>query len=55
MNNYAMEKWIHDYCRAKREARYWARIAIANKKDGLDWHDAAKNAHASLSYALLIS
>ena len=49
-----MYKWLDDYRHARKVARYWARIAIDNKRDGLPWHDAAKNAHDALSYAFLI-
>lgn len=50
-----MQKWIDDYQHARKMARYWAQIAIDNKRNGLPWHGAAKNAHDALSYALLIS
>ena len=50
-----MQKWIDDYQHARKMSRYWAQIAIDNKRNGLPWHGAAKNAHDALSYALLIS
>jgi hypothetical protein len=50
-----MQKWIDDYRHAREMAKYWARIAIDNKSKNLPWHDAAKNAHDALSYALLIT
>ena len=49
-----MQTIIYDYQNAKRIARYWARIALENKKNGLPWKESAKNAHDALSYALLI-
>ena len=50
-----MDNWTYDYLNAKRIARYWAKIAILNKKEGLPWKEAAKNAHDAFFYAILIS
>jgi hypothetical protein len=45
---------IADYIAFRRQAVKWARIALQNKRDGLEWHEAAARAHAALTYALLI-
>jgi hypothetical protein len=45
---------ILDYQAAMRTARYWARIALQNKRDGLPWQQSATNAHCALRWALLI-
>ena len=45
---------IADYFQTLRIARKWARIALQNKRDGMPWHDAAKNSHEALRYALMI-
>ena len=45
---------IYGYQQAKADARYWARIALDNKRDGLAWQTAAANAHASMVWALLV-
>jgi len=50
-----MDNWTYDYLNAKRIARYWAKIAISNKKEGLPWKEAAKNAHDAFFYSILIS
>ena len=45
---------VNDYWRARRVARYWARVALDNKRDGMPWHMAAVNAHDALRWALFI-
>jgi hypothetical protein len=49
-----MTNIISDYWHCKRVAVAWARIAIDNKRDGIPWHQAAKNAHDAIRFALLI-
>ena len=45
---------ILDYQNAMKTARYWARIALQNKRDGRPWQQSAANAHCSLRWALFI-
>jgi hypothetical protein len=45
---------IRDYWIHRRAAKRWARVALANAKDGLPWHEAAKRAHEHLKFALMI-
>lgn len=49
-----MTTLIRDYNRHKATARYWASVAIQNKRDGMPWEIAASRAHEALHYALMI-
>ena len=45
---------LEDYAAFKRQAVYWARIALDSKRQGLPSELAARNAYAALRWALLV-
>lgn len=49
-----LDALMYDYLNARSLARYWARMALDNKRDAMPWKIAASNAHQALRYALMI-
>lgn len=54
-NNYAgsCNNMLNDYYCYKQLAIKWAKYALENKKEGLQWHDCAAISHGYLKEALL--
>lgn len=50
-----MDRLERDYIDCRAHARYWAKIAISNKRNGEPWQDAARNAHEAFDWARLIT